>query len=169
MGSSSAISTSARPSRGGGAAALSGRERREVEIHGFVVGSASAQNADRKFFALRHLSHVVLERNLRHGVNDGLIAGVGDGAIEIADGNAHKVLRGAGLQVREFQVRGISGRWGGLFLLGAKNQRENADHYSYDDDADENRSQAGLFRLRRGIRVRLDQAAHGGIVLPATA
>src|ERR1019366_4537970 len=79
--------------------ALAGRERRQVEVHGFIVRSAGAQNADGKFLALRRLAHVVLERDLRHRVDDGLIAGVGDGAIEIADGGADKILRGTCFQL----------------------------------------------------------------------
>src|SRR5208282_3731818 len=73
--------------------ALAGRERRQVEVHGFVVGSAGAQNADGKLLALRRLPHVVLERDLHQRVDDGLIASVGDGAIDIADGRANKILR----------------------------------------------------------------------------
>ena len=149
--------------------ALTGRERGQVEVDGFVVGPAGAQHADGKFVALRGLAQFVLEGDLHHCVDDGLIAGVGDGAIDVADGLAGKILRGTCRHVGEFQVRGIGWRRGGLFLLGAKNQRENADHNPYDDYPDEDRPQARLLPLGRGIYVRLDQAIHGGIVLPQAA
>src|SRR6266849_7317880 len=148
--------------------ALAGLEWGQVEVHGFVVRPAGAQNADGKFFALGRLSEIVLERALHHRVAYGLIAGVGNGAIEIADGCANKILRRTCLQVREFQVRCVCGRYGGLLLFRAENQRETADHSPYDDDPDEDRTQTGLLPLRRGVYVRLDQAVHGGIVLPGT-
>src|SRR5260370_5199422 len=106
--------------------ALAGRERGQVEVHGFVVRSAGAQNADGKFFALGRLSKVVLERDLHHRVAYGLIAGVGNGAIEIADGCANKILRRTCLQVREFQVRCVCWRYGGLLLFRAETKRQNA-------------------------------------------
>src|ERR1700719_4053554 len=43
--------------------------------------------------------------------------------------------------IREFQVRGIGWRCGGLFLLGAKNEGENPDYNPDDDDPDEDRTQ----------------------------
>src|SRR5260370_443913 len=149
--------------------ALAGREWGQVEVHGFVVRSAGAQNADGKFFALGRLSEIVLERDLHHRVAYGLIAGVGNGAIEIADGCANKILRRTCRQVGEFQVRCVWWRYGGLLVFRAENQRENADHNPYNDDPDEDRTQTGLLPLRRGVYVRLDQAVHGGIVLPPAA
>ncbi len=79
--------------------ALSGRERRQIEIYRFIIRSAGAQNAQGQFLALRNLSHFVLERYLHHRMGDRLITGIGDGAIEIADRRARKILRGACLQV----------------------------------------------------------------------
>src|SRR5260370_11114846 len=145
---------------------LAGRERRQGEVDGFIVRSAGAQHANGKFVALRGLAQLVLEGDLHHCVSYGLIAGVGDGTIDVTDGLSGKILRGTCRHVGEFQVRGIGWRRGGLFLLGAKNQGENADHNPYDDDPDEDRTQAGLLPLCRGIYVWLDQAIHGGIVLP---
>ena len=45
--------------------ALARSKRRQVEVHGFVVRAAGAQNADGKLLALGRLAHVVFERDLR--------------------------------------------------------------------------------------------------------
>src|ERR1035438_1903022 len=120
---------------------------------------------DGKLFALGGLSHVVLEGDLYRCVDDRLVARVGDDAIEIAHGCAGEILRGTGFQIREFQIGGV-GRWlGGLFLLGAQDQGENSDYDSDDCDSDQDGTQTGLRRFGGGIYVRLEQAAHGAIVL----
>jgi hypothetical protein len=65
--------------------ALAGREWREIKVHGFIVGSASLENTNGQFLALRRLSHIVFERDLRDRVNDGLVSGIGDRAIDVAE------------------------------------------------------------------------------------
>ena len=64
-------------------------------------------------------------------------------------------------------MRGIGGRSGGLFLLSTENYCEDSNDDSYDYDADENRTQAGLLPLSRGTSILLEQAIHGRIVLLA--
>ena len=79
--------------------ALAGSEWRKVEVNGFVVRSGGAEDAQRSCFALCGLSHVVFESYLHDGVDDSLVAGVGHGTVQIADGSAHKILCRAGFQV----------------------------------------------------------------------
>src|SRR5260370_36352908 len=145
--------------------ALAGREWGQVEVHGFVVRSAGAQNADGKLFALGRLSEIVLERDLHHRVAYGLIAGVGNGAIEIADGCANKILRRTCLQVREFQVRCVCWRYGGLLSFLSGNLRGNTDlNPSHRGDA-EDREQTEPLPPRRGVYDWVGDPVHGRVVV----
>src|SRR5580700_75349 len=96
-------------------------------------------------------------------MRDGLAAGIGDGAIDIADGGSNKVFGGAHLEIGELEAGSVGRRSGGSLGLAAKKKREddgdrNDDRHGHSDGAP-----AGI-RLF-GYRSWLDQAAHEGIVL----
>ena len=84
---------------------LSGSEGREVEVDRVGIGPGGLKNAQRDVFALSDLRHVVVEDDLNHGVDDRLVAGVGDVAVDVADRGADEILCGAHFEIRNFQVR----------------------------------------------------------------
>lgn len=116
---------------------------------------------DGELFFLGGLAHVVFKGDLDHGVNDGLIAVVGDLAVEITDGCAGEVLRCAGFEIGKLQIGGVGRGFGGLFLIGTEGEEEGADNYRNDDDSDEDGAEAGVAGIGGGW---LEQAGHGAIV-----
>ena len=72
--------------------ALSGRKRRDSEIHGFRIRAGRLQYLQRNLFPLYGLPHVIFEVHVDHYVRDRFIAGVGDGSVNIADSGADKIL-----------------------------------------------------------------------------
>lgn len=140
---------------------LAGQERGHVEIDGFVVGATGAEDVDRHVFFLGGLAHVVFEGDLDDGMDDSLVAVIGDLAIEVIDGGAGEVLGGAGLEIGEFQIGGVGRGFRGLGLLRTKDKGEDADDHHNNDDAEENRTEGRLRRLICGTEVRLEQSCHG--------
>ena len=84
---------------------LSGSEWREIEIDRVGIRAGGLKNAQRNIFALSDLRHVVVEDHLNHRVDDCLVAGIGDIAVDVADSSADEILSGAHLEIRNFQVR----------------------------------------------------------------
>ena len=141
---------------------LAGKQGRQVEIDGFVVGTAGAEDVDGQLFFLSDLTHVVFECDLDDGVNDSLIASVGDLAVEIADGCSGKVLRGAGFEIGKFEIGGVGRGLGRLFLPGAEDEHNRSHNYQDDEETDQDGSEGGFCRLGGGIEIGLEQGSHGG-------
>ena len=142
--------------------ALAGRQRRCAEIDRIRIRAASLQNMQRSIFRLCDLSKRVLENDMDCSVGDGVITGIGNGAVEICYGRTHEVLGGAHFQIRYFEVRSVWMRSGVAFGLSSGKQ----DDDSYDDNHQHHPHQNGdpiRITLLCGRR-RLDEAAHGGIV-----
>ncbi len=89
---------------------MSGSERGDIEIHRFRVWAASLQRSQRNIFALNDLPHVIFENDLNHGVSYRLVAGIGDGAVNVADSCANKILGRLGASRRSKAITTITAR-----------------------------------------------------------
>src|ERR1700733_4008931 len=92
-------------------------------------------------------------------MGDGLVACVGEGSVDVADGGSDKVFGSAHFEIGELKAGGVGRRSGRSFGLVAKKKRE--DDSNCDDNRDSNGDGAPAGIRLFGYRSWLNQATHG--------
>ena len=82
-----------------------GPSGRDAEVDRFGIGASGFQHLHRDVFALGELSHVVFELDFDDHMRDGLVACVGDGSVDVADGGSDEIFCGAHLEIGELEAR----------------------------------------------------------------